>query len=72
MDPLKTKWLPQPLKNNNWGGGYNFFIYTLLTFVSGLNNNAVVKNKVSGNSPSIKLMGGGEFQNFLDADRAGR
>ena len=31
-------------------------MYTLLTFVSGLNNNVVVKNQSSGNSPSTKPM----------------
>ena len=36
-------------------------VYTQLTFVSGLDNNAVVKNHVSENSPSTKPMGGGEF-----------
>ena len=33
-------------------------VQTLLTFVSSFDNNAVVKNLVSGNSPSIKTMAG--------------
>ena len=83
INPLKTKWLPQPLKIQ---GGIIFSLFslyimewswtdleistllkqchltlcrhcwTLLTFVSGLDNNAVVKNQVSGNSPSTKPM----------------
>ena len=39
-------------------------LVTLLTFVSHLDNNAVAKNRVSGNSPSIETMGG--FLEFWD------
>ena len=40
------------------------------TFVSRLDNNAVVKKQVSGNSPSIKTMAG--VSDFSDSARAGR
>ena len=46
-------------------------VQTWLAFVSGWDYNAVVKNQVSGNSPSTKPMRA-EFQNFLDAARACR